>query len=129
MLFIGSLSFALLNVRSILHKSIDIAELIIEHNVDFIALTETWHSSSEDISLNKAAPTGFLIIDMAHAVGLYIDAGNSNHGGVAFIYRSIFIARRFYPLISLQELLNYFICSVHNGTSKIIFNIIYKPSS
>ena len=50
-----NLHFALLNVLSIVNNSSDIAELIMDRNFDMLALTETWHCSTGDLSLVKAA--------------------------------------------------------------------------
>ena len=45
-----SLTFGQLNICYILHKSSIVADIINEHELDIFAETESWHSSSDDIS-------------------------------------------------------------------------------
>jgi hypothetical protein len=87
----NSLCFALLNVQSINNKSATIHSLISDNSIDILALTETWHISATDLPLRRAAPGGYKIVD-APRPGYSADSG-SNHGGIAVVFRDIFVLR------------------------------------
>jgi hypothetical protein len=55
---ISHLKIGLLNVRSLTSKAVIVNELITEHNLDVIGLTETWLKPDTFIVLNKAPPPG-----------------------------------------------------------------------
>jgi len=76
----SSLKVGWLNVQSLSNKTTVVYETIDDKRLDVIALTETWHRSSSDISLRLAAPPGFDVIDA-------VRESDPGHGGVAVIYR------------------------------------------
>ena len=86
------LTFGLLNICSILHKSSIVADIISEHEFDIFAITEFWHSSSDDISLKMAAPPVYTIVDVARDCPTY--ENTINHGGIVLFCRSIFRIKR-----------------------------------
>ncbi len=121
-----NLCFALLNVQSINNKSVLTYELVSDSSVDVFVLTETWHSCSSDLSLRRAVPAGYSLID-APRPGHGDDRG-VNHGGIAVIYRDTFRSR----VITLPfrptcfELL---VCFLSCASSKLILVTVYRPSS
>ena len=74
------LKIGLLNVRSLTSKAVN--ELITDHNLDVIGLTETWLKPDEFTVLNEASPPGYT----SHHIPLASRKG----GGVANIYDSKF---------------------------------------
>ena len=56
---IAGLKIGWLNVQSLRNKTSAIHEIIEERDLDAAILTETWHRSSDDVSLRLAVPTGF----------------------------------------------------------------------
>ena len=69
-----------LNVQSLSPNKIDpVNELVADCSLDVLALSETWHSSSDDARLRLAMPAGYAIADAPRAAG--------RGGGVAVIYR------------------------------------------
>ena len=52
------LKIGLLTVRSLTSKAIIVNELITDHNLDVIGLTETWLKPDEFTVLNEASPPG-----------------------------------------------------------------------
>ena len=72
-IFIG-----LLNVRSLTSKAVIVNELITDHNLDVIGLTETWLRPDEFTVLNEASPPG--------SPGENIPSASRKGGGVANIY-------------------------------------------
>ena len=47
----------MLNARSIKHKDLAVKELITEHNLDIVLLTETWLRQGDDIWKKSTCPT------------------------------------------------------------------------
>jgi hypothetical protein len=102
-----------------------IQSLIIDSNIDIMAVTETWHTSSTDLTLLRAAPLGYSIIDAPRPD----HTGNRvNHGGIAVLYRESFVSRTTtLPLRPTTfELL---ICHITAAASKIILVVVYRPST
>ena len=60
---IAGLKIGWLNVQSLRNKTTAIHEIIEERDLDAAILTETWHGSSDDVSLRLAVPTGFSAVD------------------------------------------------------------------
>jgi len=54
-----------LNVQSLLNKTDVINAAITERSLDGLALTETWHTASDDTCLQLATPPGYATIDAA----------------------------------------------------------------
>ena len=72
----------MLNVQSLSASKIDaVGELITDRSLDPLALTETWHSSSDDARLHLVTltPAGYAVVDAARPAG--------RGGGVAVVYR------------------------------------------
>ena len=67
-----------LNVQSLTNKTFIVSDIITERSLDVFALTETWHTDSNDVRLRLATPDGYAVVDAARQHG---------RGGVAVIYR------------------------------------------
>ena len=52
-----------------------------------LAVTETWHRSSDDICLRLAAPDGYTTVDA-------VRTADPGHGGIAVFYRKRFTCAR-----------------------------------
>lgn len=55
------LEFSLLNVRSVKNKSLPVKDMIVERDIDILALTETWLGSSDSDNkiIGDICPTGY----------------------------------------------------------------------
>ena len=75
------LNFVCLNIRSIRNKTLSLYHFIVSHNVDVLALTETWLCDGPDdlIVINNSVPPGYHI----HCVNRQHKRG----GGVTLIYK------------------------------------------
>ena len=74
-----AISIGWLNVQSLRNKTDAVEELVRDRSLDVLALTETWHTDSDDICLRLATPEGYAIAEVARPPGR---AG----GGVAIIF-------------------------------------------
>ena len=65
-----SMTIGWLNIRSLSATKLDaVNELIVDRPLDVLALTETWHSSSDDARLLLVTPTVYAVVDAARAAG------------------------------------------------------------
>src|SRR6218665_1740120 len=86
---------AALNVWSLRHKYVQVSDLITAAELDVIAVTESWHSTSEAVVVRRAAPPGFSFIDRPRSeVGLHETDVNGPHGGIVVYYRSHLTAKK-----------------------------------
>jgi hypothetical protein len=100
-----------------------INDLVVDYNLDALALTETWHICNSDLPLRRSAPSGYSIID-APRPGYSGD--RTNHGGIAIVHRDCFAVRVITPPIrpTSFELL---VC--HVNLAKLVIVTVYRPSS
>ena len=72
------INFACLNARSIRHKDALLRDLISDHNLDVLAISETWiYDADPDAIRNSSAPEDYSIFHACRQTGL--------GGGLAFI--------------------------------------------
>jgi len=71
-----------LNVRSLANKTTAVQEIIAEKDLDILALTETWHHDSRDISLRQAAPSYYSVVDA-------VWESQPGYGGIAVLYSGL----------------------------------------
>ena len=88
------LSAALFNAQSICNKSVSIVNIISEHKLDLLMLTETPHECTDDISLKRNVPCGYRCIEVARSPQCSVKVSKKVIGrGVALIYRSNYTAK------------------------------------
>jgi hypothetical protein len=79
------LQFGLLNVQSARRKSDEFKEVVIDHNLDVFAATETWlNSDSTDEDLRSVIPVGFQAL---HCPRNIETTGYEQGGGISLICR------------------------------------------
>ena len=64
-----AISIGWLNVQSLRNKTDAVEELVRDRSLDVLALTEMWHTDSDDICLHLAMPEGYAIADVARPPG------------------------------------------------------------
>ena len=113
------LSFGLLNANSVTDRSTAISDVITTEQLDVMAITETWHRASTDVSLKRCAPTGYAIIDVPRP---------SRAGGVALLFNNRFNAKRitFAVQPTKFEVVG---CLLRSATTSAVYVVIYRPGS
>ncbi|MGL5901358.1 MAG: endonuclease/exonuclease/phosphatase family protein, partial [Cetobacterium sp.] len=76
------LKSALINVRSVNNKALTISDLITDHNLDLICLTETWHKESDGLLFNELTPEGYGLCDLPRSTG--------RGGGIIVLFKQLY---------------------------------------
>ncbi|XP_068738966.1 uncharacterized protein [Montipora capricornis] len=109
------LIFVLLNVRSLRKKTPLLRDYIVEHDIDLLAITETWltDDSSDEFYCRDICPEGYKIEQLPRN---YADIG-----GVALVYRRCFKVKKDVQTIHRSfELINIHITSACNHNLRLV---------
>ncbi len=113
---LDTIRFAHLNARSINNKAASICDIVVDKELDFFCLCETWHQTNDYLNLNICAPPGYTYIDRPRSTG--------RGGGLAVIYRSdVVLTEVSLPCFSSFECLAFKL----NGLSPVLVLNIYRP--
>jgi hypothetical protein len=108
----------LINARSVLNKWDLLVDHVVENKLDFLAITETWLSSSstDDVRL-KDLPKGYSFV--------HIPRPNRRGGGVGLLFRDCFVYRK-HPC-HLEKSFECLEATLTYGSSPIHLMIVYRP--
>src|SRR6218665_3910070 len=120
---------ATLNVCSLRHKYVQVSDLITAAEVDVIAVTESWHSTPEDVAVRRAAPPGFSFIDRPRSeVGLHETDVNGPHGGIVDYYRCHLTAKKI-DIRTVPTTFEAVAISLSTRRGPVTLLAIYRPGS
>ena len=114
------LAFALFNAQSVRNKTLQVKDLIVDHDIDVLALTETWLSADDrdDMTIRDIYPTGY---------EFHSAPRGSRGGGLAFVYKNTlrlckksFVNTKFKSFEYSDMLMR------HSATSLRLFTV-YRP--
>ena len=121
-----------LNARSVNRKSATITDIIASSNLDVLAIQETWHENSESLTLHRAIPPGYSVVEKAREAKVTINlrARVSTGGGVAIIYRSEFKCKKLLTSSSYKTF-EYVCCrlTASGSGSDVVIVSLYRPGS
>jgi len=85
----SGVAFGLLNARSVVHKAALIHDVIADHQLDVLTLTETWITSDAPDAIKlDVAPPGFQVTHQPRG-----SSTDKRGGGIAIIHRDNIVAR------------------------------------
>jgi Endonuclease/Exonuclease/phosphatase family len=109
-----------LNAQSMINKTIAIGDVIADKRLDVLAVTETWHRSTDYICLRLATPSGYTSVDA-------VRDSDPGHGGIVLFHRNTYVCTK----IALARMTSFEGLCVQiavNGQS-FIFLTIVRPGS
>ena len=121
----SAVRFGLLNAQSVGNSSTAIATTVTEGHYDVFLLTETWHTSHEDVVLRRCVPAGYTCQDAARPS---TDHTRTNHGGVAAIISDDLVHRRL-PAPFSPTTFESTAFTVGSLDSTVAVLLIYRPGS
>ena len=77
-----SINISFLNIRSLNNKFTHVFNLLSDSNLDFLALSETWHEAASSPSLISACPLSYSFLELTHALQNPLSTSFSTYGGI-----------------------------------------------
>ena len=100
-----------------------VSDTISARHLHVMVLTETWHQQSTDLSLRRAAPPGYSIMDAARP-----SADVRRGGGVALIYSNRFAAKSI-TLDVKPTTFEFLGCTLRSASLITTYVVLYRPGS
>jgi len=113
------------NIHTLTSKYLAVSDVITTQNLDLLALTETWHSSSSDVALRRSIPPGYSCIDRPRQ-----DPTNPDRmgGGIAIYHRAPLRVGKI-ELQSAPETFEALAVSVPFPDGPVTLITVYRPGS
>ena len=114
------LTFAVFNARSVCNKALSLHDIIIDHDLDIVAITETWLRDEASDVITNLVPDGYAMINVPRK--------DKAGGGVALLYKSnlkLKQCRKIKPYTSFESL--ECVLTLKTVTYRIL--VIYRPPS
>ena len=106
----------LINARSINDKEHSLYQLICDHKLDFLAITQTWCNANSSVSLGQITPPGYSIIHTERP---------SRGGGIALTFSDSFKFKHIRD--TKHTTLEHQTVSLSSKTSTVFITTVYKP--
>ena len=116
-------SVANFNARSIRNKSASICDIIREHKLHVLAITESWQDGDDDLSIKRITPDGYRCMGQPRSAGT-----GQRGGGLLIVYRDNLTAKRV-PIGTAPTTFEVLGANSTVGRSNVIFLVIYRPGS
>ncbi|ESN94475.1 hypothetical protein HELRODRAFT_164327 [Helobdella robusta] len=114
-----NLTLGLLNIRSLISKTDTICDLI-HDGLDIFVLVETWHGSSNNISVKSSMPLGYSYVD-------YLRINDLHHGGLIIYFSNEFKFKKIdLPIFCSFEALA---VKLFISNKDFVLLVLYRPGS
>ena len=85
-----SINISFINIRSLNNKFIHVINLLSDSNLDFLALSETWHESASPSPIS-ACPPYYSLLELARAFQNPLSTSFSTYRGISFLQIYLFL--------------------------------------
>ncbi|XP_071965651.1 uncharacterized protein [Antedon mediterranea] len=117
----NNIKFCSINTRSVRNKTTEFVDFVIEHNLDVVALSETWLKPEDTSVIGNITPNGY---SLKHAPR----AGTKRGGGVALLYKES-IAVKCYDTGLLPKSFELLNVEIVSNASSVFLVAVYRPQS
>ena len=121
----NGLKIATLNVRSLGGKFSAVSDLITDHQLDVLSISESWHQDVDDVPVLRSAPPGYRHIDVCRP---RTSAKQPRGGGVIIYFRDHFVVKKI-ESIPQQTTFEFVCASLSTPSGPVIVVCIYRPGS
>ena len=113
-------TFTLLNTRSVRNESLIVKDFVVEHNIDILAMTETWLSAdgSDELIIRDICPKGFDLLSVPRG---------SRGGGVALLYRKLLKFKRQSQIKTKFKSFEFTDLLMNHSSLSLRVAVIYRP--
>ena len=119
------MKIATLNVRSLGGKFSAVSDLITDHQLDVLSISESWHQDTDDVPVLRSAPPGYRHIDVCRP---RTSAKQPRVGGVIIYFRDHFVVKKI-ESIPQQTTFEFVCASFSTPSGPVIVVCIYRPGS
>jgi len=117
-----SFKFGLLNPRSVGNEYVNIASLITDQLYDVFLVTETWHTSMDDVALRRCVPDGFTCVEQSRPT---TDTTSVNYGGVTAIVSDRLRCKRLTTVTTVTSF-EYVCFTVTGRAATVVTLLVYR---
>jgi exonuclease III len=110
--------FTLLNTRSIRNKSHIIKDYVVDHDIDVLALTETWLCQDDDFAVRDICPSQYTFHSAPRS---------SRGGGVALLHKKMLKFRNQSHIKRKFKSFEFFDLFMSHSNSSLRVVIVYRP--
>src|SRR6218665_1480085 len=121
----SSISVATLNAHSLRKKYVPVSDFIESSELDVMVIVESWHHSSADVAVRRAAPPGFHFLDRPR----YDDPLATERGGGIIVYHRDHLKAKKIELVRVPTTFEALAVSLASDRGPTTLLALYRPDS
>ena len=117
-----------LNACSIRNKTAVLTNMLVDENLDLLAITESFHESADDVALKRITPDGYSALEKARGTSEGSGKSVSPRGGVVLIHRNTLLAKS--VVFDFKAVhFEYLTVMITAQGVKTLIAVVYRPGS
>ena len=121
----SSIRVATLNAHSLRKKYVPVSDFIESSELDVMVIVESWHHSSADVAVRRAAPPGFHFLDRPR----YDDPLATERGGGIIVYHRDHLKAKKIELVRVPTTFEALAVSLASDRGPTTLLALYRPGS